>query len=91
MIELYFRYQYLFKIMLFVLQLLSVLLVVFLQLVISTSIKTLIIGGGPAGLLTSHCLLSKYKNGEYLYDVNIIESRENPLLEQPGPRSYSLG
>jgi kynurenine 3-monooxygenase len=69
--------------------LLLVLLV--LLVLVSSKIKTLIIGGGPAGLLTSHCLLSKYKNGEYLYDVNIIESRESPLLEKPGPRSYSLG
>jgi len=54
-------------------------------------IKTLIVGAGPAGLLTSHALLSKNKNGAYTYDVNLVESRDNPLNEPQGPRAYSLG
>lgn len=59
--------------------------------VITKPIKTVIIGAGPAGLLTSHSLLSKYKNEKYTYDVNIYESRDSPNNEPAGPRSYSLG
>lgn len=53
-------------------------------------IKTLIVGGGPGGLLCSHSLLSRYKNG-FTYDCQIVESRSDPRSESAGPRSYSLG
>ena len=49
--------------------------------------KVLIAGGGPAGLLAAHCLLSRSEK----YDVEIVESREDPRQTQAGPRSYSLG
>ena len=49
--------------------------------------KVLIAGGGPAGLLAAHCLLSRGDK----YDVEIVESREDPRQTQAGPRSYSLG
>ena len=49
--------------------------------------KVLIAGGGPAGLLAAHCLLSRNDK----YDVEIVESREDPRQTQAGPRSYSLG
>lgn len=54
-------------------------------------IKTVIVGSGPGGLLTSHALLSKYKDGKNTYDVQLIESRDDPRFEPQGPRSYSLG
>jgi kynurenine 3-monooxygenase len=49
--------------------------------------KVLIAGGGPAGLLAAHCLLSRNDK----YEVEIVESREDPRQTQAGPRSYSLG
>lgn len=49
--------------------------------------KVLIAGGGPAGLLAAHCLLSRNEK----YEVEIVESREDPRQTQAGPRSYSLG
>jgi kynurenine 3-monooxygenase len=49
--------------------------------------KVLIVGGGPAGLLTAHCLLSR----EHDYEIKLIESREPPEEEGVGIRAYSLG
>lgn len=53
----------------------------------SSSPRVLIVGAGPAGLLTAHCLLSRPTD----YDVQIIESRDPPELEGIGVRAYSLG
>ena len=50
--------------------------------------KVLIAGAGPSGLLAAHCLLSR--QGQQ-YDVEIIESREDPRATEAGPRAYSLG
>lgn len=49
--------------------------------------KVVIAGGGPAGLLVAHCLLSRGDK----FDVEILESREDPRQTVAGPRSYSLG
>jgi 2-polyprenyl-6-methoxyphenol hydroxylase-like FAD-dependent oxidoreductase len=49
--------------------------------------KVLVVGSGPAGLLASHCLLSRGNK----YGVRIIESREDPRKTEVGSRAYSLG
>ena len=55
---------------------------------VTTPKKVLIAGAGPCGLLAAHCLLSR--QGQQ-YDVEIVESREDPRNTEPGPRAYSLG
>lgn len=54
----------------------------------SVKCRVLVVGTGPAGLLASHCLLSRASKQ---YDINIIESREDPRKVEAGPRAYSLG
>lgn len=49
--------------------------------------NVVIAGGGPAGLLVAHCLLARGDR----YNVEIVESREDPRQTVAGPRSYSLG
>lgn len=50
--------------------------------------QVLVVGAGPAGLLTAHALLSRPG-----YDVRIIDNRGDPRKEEAemGPRAYSLG
>ena len=76
------------------LQLIVLMLIVLVNaaLAVIAPIKTLIVGGGPGGLLTAHALLSRYKQGQYTYDCEVVEAREDPRLEvEPGARAYSLG
>ena len=61
------------------------------QVVRCVPVRTLIVGGGPAGLLSAHALLGRYKNSQYTFETLIVESRDDPELEAAGPRSYSLG
>ena len=56
--------------------------------------RVLVVGGGPAGQLLTHALLSRYRPGSgHLYEVTTVEARSfNPLAEEAdGPRAYSLG
>ena len=53
----------------------------------SSRTRVVIAGGGPAGLLVAHCLLSRGDK----FHVEILESREDPRQTVAGPRSYSLG
>ena len=55
---------------------------------VTTPKKVLIAGAGPCGLLAAHCLLSR--EGQQ-YEVEIVESREDPRNTEPSPRAYSLG
>lgn len=56
--------------------------------VLKPPIRVLIAGGGPCGLLAAHCLLSRPNKA---YEVDVVESREDPSTTVPGPRAYSLG
>lgn len=47
-----------------------------------------IVGTGPAGLLTAHALLSR---PDKAYKVSIFDAREDPRRTILGPRTYSLG
>ena len=58
-------------------------------IVTSPAKRVLIVGAGPAGLLTAHCLLSRPASSPY--HVRIIEARPPPQEEGKGPRAYSLG
>ncbi len=54
--------------------------------------RVVVAGGGPAGFLAAHALLSRKKSdGSPIYEVKVVESREDPRLEKAGPRAYSLG
>lgn len=59
----------------------------FRRIVESSTVKVLIVGAGPSGLLTAQSLLSRGTN----YEVKIIESRESPNSLIEASRSYSLG
>jgi len=60
-------------------------------------VQVLISGGGPAGILSAHCLLSRRAPNandnirQNLYEVDLVESRDDPRNEAAGPRAYSLG
>lgn len=53
-------------------------------------VKVLIVGAGPAGLLTAHCLLSR-NSPACSYQVHIVDAREEPEKDGIGPRAHSLG